>query len=74
MFLDVGPDKFWGSGGPSCRSCKQLILPQHPTEEVRFEHDPVHRLDEMNGIYHADCAKPFLSIARALEALSRGFF
>ena len=68
MFLDLDSNGYWDAG-PSCKSCKQIILPAHDTEEVRFDHDPVHRLDEMNGIYHAECAKPYLSMARALAML-----
>lgn len=73
MFLDLNSDRFW-EPGPSCTSCKGLLLPDHLTEEVRFEHDPVHRLHEMNGVYHAECAKPFLSLARALGMLGRSPF
>lgn len=73
MFLDLNSDGYWDSG-PCCTSCKALILPEHKTEDVRFEHDSVHRLHEMNGLYHAECAKPYLSLARALGALGRSFF
>ena len=37
-------------------------------------YDSEHKLHELNGVYHSDCAKPFLSIVRALDALSRPFF
>lgn len=73
MFFDPTP-----MGGPQgwpparhCQSCKQPISSGQPTEELRFERDAEHGLDEMNGIYHAECARPFLSIKRALDVLGR---
>ena len=41
---------------------------------MKFEPDGDQRLDEMNGIYHAGCARPILSLKRALDALRRGWF
>ena len=55
----------------TCPSCKRPIAVHEPVAHIRFDPDPVHRLEEMNGAYHADCAKPYLSIARALEMLRR---
>ena len=71
MFLDVSSNGYWGGEGPSCMSCKPLIRSNEPTEELRFEAGDEHRLDEMNGIYHAECVKPFLSVIRALNMLGR---
>ena len=69
MYLDVSSNGYWGGEGPSCMSCKRLISANEPTEELRFGQE--HRLNEMNGIYHAECAKPFLSVIRALNMLGR---
>ena len=52
--------------------CKGPIAPEHLTETIRFDDDEEHRLQELNGTYHAECAKPILSIKRALDILSRG--
>jgi len=54
-----------------CRSCKAPIESDEPVEELRFENQSGQRLEELNGAYHARCARPFLSIKRALDALSR---
>ena len=71
MFLDMkAPGEPWGEGR-LCRSCKQPIDPRDPVEELRFEDHGEHRLGELNGAYHARCAKPFLSVKRALDALGR---
>lgn len=53
-----------------CHSCKKPIGVNEPTEELRFDVDPERKLEEMNGTYHAACAKPLLSIKRALDMLS----
>lgn len=64
------------SGGephvPQCKGCNRPFEPDERVEEVRFDPDPVHRLEEMNGQYHARCAKPLISIAHALSVLGRG--
>ena len=75
MFFDPTPmgGPFGWQPAPRCRSCKQPIDAGQPTAELSFEHDAEHRLDEMNGTYHADCAQPYLSIKRALDMLSRGW-
>jgi hypothetical protein len=57
-----------------CQSCKNPIGRNEPVEELTFAPDEKHRLEALNGPYHAACAKPYLSIKRALDALSRGFF
>lgn len=73
MFLDLtGHGGFPGDRpDPTCPSCKRPIATSDATENLRFEADPVHRLEEMNGLYHAACAKPFLSLQRAMEMLGR---
>lgn len=62
----------WGEPlTPVCKSCRQPIASHHRREELRFEADPEHRLEELNGAYHAECARPLLSVQRALDMLSR---
>lgn len=71
MFLDdKAHGEPWGEGRV-CRSCKLPIGPAEPAEELRFEDDSEHKLSEMNGAYHAVCARPYLSIKRALDMLGR---
>ena len=67
MFLDLKSGDHWGD--PVCKSCKLIIAPSDPTEVLRFDQHDEHELDEMNGLYHAHCAKPFMSVLRALDAL-----
>jgi len=76
MFFDPGPmGNPWGEPWhPECKSCRGVIGPDEATEQLHFDRDEEHRLDEMNGTYHAECARPYLSIKRALDALTRGFF
>lgn len=76
MFLDLtGHSGFPGDGpGPTCPSCKRPIAASDAAENLRFDPDPVHRLEEMNGLYHADCAKPYMSLQRALKMLTRFSF
>jgi hypothetical protein len=57
--------------GRTCRSCKLPIGPADPVEELRFEDHGEHKLAQMNGAYHASCARPYLSIKRALDMLGR---
>jgi hypothetical protein len=52
-----------------CRSCKRPIAAHEPFEHVQFETTAPHRLHEANGTYHAACAKPILSLARALGSV-----
>lgn len=69
----VASDSGWGGEPhiPECKGCKRPIEPGESIEEVRFDPDPVHGLEEMNGQYHVRCAKPLISIARALTLLGR---
>ena len=60
--------------GPRCRGCKQPIAADDPIENVRFEFDPEGKLQEMNGEYHAACARPLLGLARAINMLGRSPF
>lgn len=71
MFLETGPlGPGWGeTPQPLCKSCRQPILEHHQTQDVQF---PAHaESSDMSGRYHAACAKPFASIAHALDMLGR---
>jgi hypothetical protein len=63
----------WGAWDDVCQGCKGLIAPGQPVEHIRFDPDPSleQKLEEMNGPYHAECARPILSVKRALDALGR---
>ena len=73
MFLDLDPDRFWNEP-IACKSCKQPILSEHTTEQVQMPLDGEHGLHELTGVYHSECAKPYLSVVRALDMLTRGPF
>lgn len=68
MPFDPMPREFWDRS-ISCKSCSQPIAEGEPTEELHFDPCPEHKLEELNGTYHADCAKPLLSVKRALDML-----
>ena len=72
MFVDTSIPG--GPGGepwtPTCRSCRGLLLPSDPVERIEFQQGDEHNLHDMNGIYHAACAKPILSVKRAYDMLS----
>jgi hypothetical protein len=69
MYLE---DLFKGNGfGHNwCRSCKQPIHEDEPTTRVEFVSDP-EGLEGLTGDYHTPCSRPFASLARALDMLSR---
>ena len=70
MFMDATYPG--GPGGepsqPHCHSCQRVIAPGEPTAEVRFE-DGDERFRMLNGLYHDGCARPILSVKRALDML-----
>lgn len=73
MFLDVssdGPNGHWGEG-PLCKSCNRLIDASEPTEILSFDELNDAQYEGMNGPYHSDCARPYLSVMQALLALRR---
>lgn len=70
MFLDLNAERRWEEG-PCCMSCKMLITPDQPTEQVRLPFDPHHKTHELNGIYHLECARPYMSVIRAMQSLTR---
>src|SRR5258705_12202773 len=66
-----------GGGPPPGPSCKRCILPiqeGEPTERIHFAHDPERKYAALNGLYHARCAQPYLSIARILNLNPWGRF
>jgi len=63
-----------GPSGPWCKRCTLPIEAGEPTERIHFEHDPERKLAELNGLYHARCAQPYLSFARILNLNPRGRF
>lgn len=64
MFL---ADKAQGEP-PACHSCRSIIGYKDETRTVRFD-DP--QLTHMNGLYHAACAKPIVTLQDALEMIDR---
>jgi hypothetical protein len=65
---DLGGDDPWWQ---RCKSCKRPINAHQKVEKIQLPHDPVHGADKVNGTYHAECAKPFLNLVRALDAMRR---
>lgn len=70
MFLDLNPERRW-EDSPSCVSCKRPVLGNQKTERLNLPFDAQHKLHELNGLYHLDCARPYLSLMSAFRALSR---
>jgi len=65
LFVDIP-----ANGEPLiCPSCKSLILPGQATDRIAFANDNPDGLASMNGLYHAPCAKPLLSVKRAYDML-----
>ncbi len=64
-------DPRWGDGSndPWCTHCRQPITPKQQSVRVDFPHDP-HGFRGLSGLYHAECGKPFASMARAMNMLS----
>lgn len=58
----------WEPSGPHCHSCRKAIAPGERTAQVRFDEDD-ERLRTLNGLYHHSCARPILSVKRALDML-----
>jgi hypothetical protein len=69
MFVDFSPDRFWDEP-VSCKSCRGPILSSHATEQLQMPFDREHGLHELNGVYHSECAQPYLSVIRALALLT----
>jgi hypothetical protein len=59
-----------GFGRGWCLSCKQPIDDNEPSTRVEFASDPAGR-EGLTGDYHVPCSRPYASLARALDMLSR---
>lgn len=57
--------------GALCKQCRLPIFDDQRVEEIRFPEGSDSAA--MSGTYHAECAKPFSSLARALNMLNRPF-
>lgn len=68
MPFDSMPHQYWDKS-EWCQSCKKPIGPDEPVEHLRFDNHAEHRLEDLSGPYHAECARPFLSVKRALDML-----
>jgi hypothetical protein len=73
MFMDIpaGGEGDYEPILPRCRSCQQPIAPGTPREILTFPAGSEPSLDELNGPYHSACARPFASLQRAMDMLSR---
>jgi len=71
MYLD---ESLYAPGGGeqfrSCRACKEPILQGQQATRVDFQNDPS-GVEGLTGEYHAACSKPYASMARAIDLLSR---
>jgi hypothetical protein len=56
-----------GAGGPWCTSCRAPITEEQRSARVHFNHDP-HGHKGFTGLYHAECSKPFASMARIINS------
>ena len=63
MAFDAGPTH----GPPECAACHLLIVGETPTQVWYSEGH------EINGLYHAYCAKPILAVLRAMRTMERGW-
>jgi hypothetical protein len=70
VYLDEALPGGGGENRPWCRSCKEPIADGQKFVRLHFAHDPK-GAKELSGPYHAACSKPFDSLARALDMLSR---
>ena len=70
MYLDESFAFGGGQGGPSCRSCKRPFLEGERSTRITFANDPS-GVQGLTGEYHVACSKPFDSLARAINMLSR---
>jgi len=56
-----------GPMGPSCKRCVLPIAGSEASVHVQFSNDPDGKLRSLNGLYHARCAEPYLSMSRILN-------
>jgi hypothetical protein len=68
-------DPKWSGGpnDPSCASCRAPITAGQRSVRIDFATDP-HGHRGLSGLYHADCGKPFESLARAINMMSTSRF
>lgn len=69
MPFDSFPERVPGS--LRCPCCNQPIAAHEPAETIQLPHDPLHGADQINGTYHAECAKPYLNLVGVLDKLNR---
>ncbi len=50
-----------------CRSCMRPIAASEQMQTIDVGYDGVHQVHQINGAYHAACARPYLSLLRAFE-------
>jgi len=65
MLLD---EKNHGGGRPEpwCLACRQPVKPGQKTAKVHFATDP-QGMKGLSGTYHAECSKPFASMANVIN-------
>jgi hypothetical protein len=66
MPLDGSSFEDRGYSGRWCRACRLPILTGQRAARVDFQTDP-HGTDGLTGDYHAECSKPFASMARVIN-------
>lgn len=71
MFLDLKRSDGPWDAYPSCTSCKQFIKADQSSQRVSLPFDAEHKTHELNGLYHSECARPYLSVIQAMEMLTR---
>ena len=71
VFMPFDPSPRGGDGPlePCCTSCKAPIGRGQRSVQITFSHDP-HGHRGLTGLYHAQCGKPFQSLAHAFNVLS----
>jgi hypothetical protein len=64
-FGTIGGDRM-PPHGPSCKACRQPILENEPSVRVEFQnfHEQTRGL---SGLYHRQCGRPYLSLARVVN-------
>jgi len=70
LYLDESFAFGGGDHGPSCCACRKPILEGEASMRIAFASDPA-GAKGYTGEYHVACGKPFASLARALDMLSR---
>ena len=71
MYLDESRFPRGGGGGePVCRACRMPIYEGERSTRIAFANDPDGK-NGFTGFYHVACSKPFGSLARAMNMISR---